>query len=34
MVIFLVAAMDHPLRGEVSVGPDAFELIYSSLMNR
>ena len=34
MVIFLVAAMDHPLRGEVSVGPDAFELIYSSLMKR
>jgi hypothetical protein len=34
VLIFLVAAMDHPFRGDVSVGPDAFELIYSSLMNR
>jgi hypothetical protein len=32
VVIFLIAAMDHPFRGEVSVGPDAFELIYESLM--
>jgi hypothetical protein len=34
VVIFLIAAMDHPFRGEVSVGPDAFELIYTSLMKR
>jgi hypothetical protein len=34
VVIFLVAAMDHPFRGEVSVGADAFELIYTSLMKR
>jgi hypothetical protein len=26
--------MDNPFRGEVSVGPDAFELIYTSLMKR
>jgi hypothetical protein len=34
VVIFLVAAMDHPFRGEVSIGPDSFELIYTSLMRR
>ena len=34
VVIFLVAAMDRPFRGEVSVGPDAFELIYTNLMQR
>jgi hypothetical protein len=32
LVIFLIAAMDHPFRGEVSVGPDAYEAIYDSLM--
>ena len=32
VVIFLIAAMDHPFRGEVSVGPDAFQTIYDSLM--
>ena len=32
LVIFLIAAMDNPFRGEVSVGPDAFEAIYTSLM--
>ncbi len=32
VLIFLIAAMDHPFRGEVSVGPDAFQLIYDSLM--
>lgn len=30
--IFLIAAMDNPFRGEVSVGPDAFELVYKSVM--
>jgi hypothetical protein len=34
VVIFMIAAMDNPFRGEVSVGPDAFELIYTSLMKR
>ena len=32
LVIFLIAAMDNPFRGQVSVGPDAFEAIYASLM--
>ena len=32
LVIFLIAAMDNPFRGDVSVGPDAFEAIYASLM--
>lgn len=32
IMIFLVAAMDYPLRGEFSVGPDAFELVYDTLI--
>jgi hypothetical protein len=32
LVIFLVAAMDYPFRGEVSVTPEPFELVYRSLM--
>ncbi|HEY5007571.1 MAG TPA: hypothetical protein VII42_06185 [Caulobacteraceae bacterium] len=31
-VIFLVIAMDNPFRGEVSVGPEAFERVYQTLM--
>ena len=31
-MIFLIAAMDNPFRGEVSVGPDPFESVYQSLM--
>ena len=27
IVIFLIAALDNPFRGEVSVGPDAFQLV-------
>jgi len=34
VVIFMIAAMDHPFRGDVSVGPDAFELIYSAMTNK
>lgn len=34
VLIFMVAAMDYPFRGEVSIGPEAFELIYTSLMSR
>lgn len=32
LVIYLIAAMDHPFRGEVSVGPAAFEEVYDGLM--
>jgi hypothetical protein len=32
VVIFLVAAMDNPFRGEVSVGPGALELVYQTYM--
>jgi hypothetical protein len=32
LVIFLIAAMDHPFRGEVSVSPEAFEIVQKSLM--
>ena len=32
IVIFLIAAMDNPFRGDVSVGPDSFQLLYDSLM--
>jgi len=34
LLSFFVAAMDHPFRGDVSVGPDAFQLIYTSIMAR
>jgi hypothetical protein len=32
LVIFLVAAMDYPFRGAVSVGPGAFEFVYETVM--
>jgi len=32
LVIFLTAEMDHPFRGHVSVGPDAFRSVYTRLM--
>ncbi len=32
LMIFLLAALDYPLRGEISVGPEAFELFYKQLM--
>ena len=32
LVIFLVAVLDNPFRGEVSVGPDDFQLISDVLM--
>jgi hypothetical protein len=31
-MIFLIAAMDNPLRGEVSVSSEAFELAYKNMM--
>lgn len=30
-LIFLVAAMDNPYRGEFSVGPDAFKLVFERM---
>jgi hypothetical protein len=33
LLIFLLAAMDNPFRGEISVGPEAFELVRDQLMN-
>ncbi|MCY2980035.1 MAG: DUF4239 domain-containing protein [Planctomycetota bacterium] len=32
-MMFLIAAMDNPLRGEVSVSPAAFELVYKVMMD-
>jgi hypothetical protein len=32
MVIFLIAVLDNPYRGDVSVGPDAFQEIYDTVM--
>jgi hypothetical protein len=32
LLIFLTAAMDNPFRGEVSIGPDAFVVVYEQLM--
>ncbi|WP_294537126.1 DUF4239 domain-containing protein [uncultured Rhodoblastus sp.] len=32
IVIFLIAELDNPFRGEVSVGPDSIALVYESLM--
>jgi hypothetical protein len=32
LVIFLIAAMDNPFRGEVSVTPDSFRQVYETLM--
>ena len=32
LLIFLLAAMDNPFRGEIGVGPEAFELVYKQLM--
>jgi len=32
LMIFLLAAMDHPFRGKLSVSPKAFELVYQQLM--
>jgi Protein of unknown function (DUF4239) len=34
LLVFLLAVMDFPYRGEFSVGPDSFELVYSQLMSK
>jgi hypothetical protein len=32
LLIFLLAALDNPFRGKISVGPQAFEMVYEQLM--
>jgi hypothetical protein len=32
LVIFLIAALDNPFRGEVSIGPDSFALVYRTFL--
>jgi hypothetical protein len=32
LMIFLLVAMDHPFRGELSIGPEPFEMIYEQIM--
>jgi hypothetical protein len=32
LLIFLMADLDHPFRGEISVSPEAFEVVYEQLM--
>ena len=32
LLVFLIAAMDRPYSGGVSIGPDAFQLVYDGLM--
>jgi Protein of unknown function (DUF4239) len=31
-IIWLLVVLDHPFLGQVSIGPEAFEQVYSSLM--
>ena len=32
VMIFLIASMDHPMKGEVSVPPANYQLVYDTLM--
>jgi hypothetical protein len=32
IMIFLIYAMDHPMRGAVSVSPDEFSSVYEAVM--
>lgn len=34
LLVFLLAAMDFPFRGDFSVGPDSFELVHDQLMQK
>jgi hypothetical protein len=34
VVIFLIAALDNPFRGSVSVGPDSIALVYETIMKQ
>ncbi len=33
MVIFMIAELDNPFRGGLSIGPDAIQQVYDTLMN-
>lgn len=32
LLVFMIVVVDHPFRGEVSISPDAFRLVYDHLM--
>jgi hypothetical protein len=32
LMIFMLAALDCPFRGELSISPEAFEIVYEQLM--
>ena len=32
LLVFLIAALDNPFRGQISIGPDAYKLVYEGLM--
>jgi hypothetical protein len=32
LLIYLLADLDKPFRGQISVGPEAFEMVYEQLM--
>lgn len=32
VTVFLIAAMDHPFRGTLSISPQAFEIVLRTLM--
>lgn len=34
LLVFLLAVMDFPFRGEFSVGPDSFEMILEQVMKK
>jgi hypothetical protein len=34
LLIFMIASLDHPFRGEVSIGSDAFQLVYNQLQSQ
>jgi hypothetical protein len=31
LLVFLTAAMDNPFRGEFSVSPDAFQIVFDNM---
>ena len=33
MMIYLMADLDKPFRGQISIGPEAFEMVYAQTMN-
>ena len=32
MMIYLMADLDKPFRGQISIGPEAFEMVYAQTM--